>query len=122
MADPTLQVPLDEIRVDDKLNFVEEPVEILKREVKKLKRSRMAIVKVRCNSKRGPEFTWEREDQVLKVECRPVDAVGCRPVFIPVIGEPFIWLSNIFTACDSSITKWLHNLEEDVEEVLFSHL
>ncbi|GKD98125.1 putative reverse transcriptase domain-containing protein, partial [Tanacetum coccineum] len=57
LADPTLQVPLDEIRVDDKLNFVEEPVEILEREVKKLKRSRIAIVKVRWNSKRGPEFT-----------------------------------------------------------------
>ncbi|GJU08409.1 reverse transcriptase domain-containing protein [Tanacetum coccineum] len=32
--------------------------------VKKLKRSRIAIVKVRWNSKRGPEFTWEREDQM----------------------------------------------------------
>ncbi|GJZ09849.1 hypothetical protein Tco_0544132, partial [Tanacetum coccineum] len=64
LADPTLQVPLDEIRVDAKLNFVEEPVEILEREFKKLKRSRFAIVKVRWNSKRGPEFTWEREDQM----------------------------------------------------------
>ncbi|GKD71245.1 reverse transcriptase domain-containing protein [Tanacetum coccineum] len=63
LADPTLQVPLDEIQVDAKLNFVEEPVEILEREIKKLKRSRIAIVKVRWNSKRGPEFTWEREDQ-----------------------------------------------------------
>ncbi|GJS89667.1 putative reverse transcriptase domain-containing protein [Tanacetum coccineum] len=57
LADPTLQVPLDEIRVDAKLNFVEEPVEILEREFKKLKRSRIAIVKVRWNSKRGLEFT-----------------------------------------------------------------
>ncbi|GJY11730.1 putative reverse transcriptase domain-containing protein [Tanacetum coccineum] len=64
LADPTLQVPLDEIRVDAKLNFVEEPMEILEREFKKLKRSRIAIVKVRWNSKRGPEFTWEREDQM----------------------------------------------------------
>ncbi|GJV17131.1 putative reverse transcriptase domain-containing protein [Tanacetum coccineum] len=64
LADPTLQVPLDEIRVDAKLNFVEEPVEILEREFKKLKRSRIAIVKVWWNSKRGPEFTWEREDQM----------------------------------------------------------
>ncbi|GJV44341.1 putative nucleotidyltransferase, ribonuclease H [Tanacetum coccineum] len=47
LADPTLKVPLDEIRVDAKLNFVEEPVEILEREFKKLKRSRIAIVKVR---------------------------------------------------------------------------
>ncbi|GJY30854.1 putative reverse transcriptase domain-containing protein, partial [Tanacetum coccineum] len=64
LADPTLQVPLDEIRVDAKLNFVEEPVEILEREFKKLKRSRIAIVKVRWNSKRGPKFTWEREDRM----------------------------------------------------------
>ncbi|GKD49571.1 putative reverse transcriptase domain-containing protein [Tanacetum coccineum] len=41
-----------------------EPVEILEREFKKLKRSRIAIVKVRWNSKRGLEFTWEREDQM----------------------------------------------------------
>ncbi|GJV01406.1 putative reverse transcriptase domain-containing protein [Tanacetum coccineum] len=64
LADPTLQVPLDEIRVNSKLNFVEEPMEILEREFKKLKRSRIAIVKVRWNSKCGPEFTWEREDQM----------------------------------------------------------
>ncbi|GJR22647.1 putative reverse transcriptase domain-containing protein [Tanacetum coccineum] len=64
LADPTLQVPLDEIKVDAKLNFVEEPVEILEREFKKLKRSRIAIVKVRWKSKCGPEFTWEREDQI----------------------------------------------------------
>ncbi|GJW13541.1 putative reverse transcriptase domain-containing protein [Tanacetum coccineum] len=50
LADPTLQVSLDEIRVDDKLNFMEEPVELLEREIKKLKRSRIAIVKVRWNS------------------------------------------------------------------------
>ncbi|GJW91078.1 putative reverse transcriptase domain-containing protein [Tanacetum coccineum] len=68
LADPTLQIPLDEIQVDAKLNFVEEPVEILEREFMKLKWSRIAIVKVQWNSKRGPEFTWEREDQMkLKV-------------------------------------------------------
>ncbi|GJX31651.1 putative reverse transcriptase domain-containing protein, partial [Tanacetum coccineum] len=64
LADPTLHVPVDEIRVDAKLNFVEELMEILEREFKKLKRSRIAIVKVQWNSKRGPEFTWEREDQM----------------------------------------------------------
>ncbi|GJX62338.1 putative reverse transcriptase domain-containing protein [Tanacetum coccineum] len=64
LADPTLQIPLEEIQVDAKLNFVEELVEILEREYKKLKWSRIAIVKVRWNSKRGPEFTWEREDQM----------------------------------------------------------
>ncbi|GKD88824.1 putative reverse transcriptase domain-containing protein [Tanacetum coccineum] len=52
-----------ELRVDDKLHFVEEPVEVMDREIKQLKRSRIPIIKVRWNSKRGPEFTWEREDQ-----------------------------------------------------------
>ncbi|GJZ74751.1 hypothetical protein Tco_0639216 [Tanacetum coccineum] len=55
--------PLEEIQLDDKLNFVEEPVEIMDREVKQLKRSRIPIVKVRWNARRGPEYTWEREDQ-----------------------------------------------------------
>ncbi|GKB24648.1 putative reverse transcriptase domain-containing protein, partial [Tanacetum coccineum] len=54
----------NKLRLDDKLNFVEEPVEIMDREVKQLKQSRIPIVKVRWNSKRGPEFTWEREDQI----------------------------------------------------------
>ncbi|GJT12523.1 hypothetical protein Tco_0859565 [Tanacetum coccineum] len=47
LADLTLQVPLDEIQVDAKLNFMEELVEILEREFKKLKWSRIAIVMVR---------------------------------------------------------------------------
>ncbi|GJV03430.1 hypothetical protein Tco_1336999 [Tanacetum coccineum] len=63
LSNEPLAVPLDEIHIDDKLHFVEEPVEILEREVKKLRKSRIPIIKVRWNSKRGPEFTWEREDQ-----------------------------------------------------------
>ncbi|GKC03808.1 hypothetical protein Tco_0995418, partial [Tanacetum coccineum] len=57
LADPILQVPFDEIQVDAKLNFVEEPVKILEKEFKKSKWSRIAIVNVWWNSKRGPEFT-----------------------------------------------------------------
>nr|GEW41535.1 reverse transcriptase domain-containing protein [Tanacetum cinerariifolium] len=41
----------------------DEPVEIMDREIKQLKKSRIPVIKVRWNSKRGPEFTWEREDQ-----------------------------------------------------------
>ncbi|GJU39972.1 putative reverse transcriptase domain-containing protein [Tanacetum coccineum] len=66
LADEPLAIPLDEIQVDEKLNFIEEPVEIMDREVKRLKQSRIPIVKVRWNSRRGPEFTWEREDQMQK--------------------------------------------------------
>ncbi|GJV44569.1 putative reverse transcriptase domain-containing protein [Tanacetum coccineum] len=51
---------------DDKLRFMEEPVEIMDREVQRLKQSHIPIVKVRWNSMRGPEFTWEREDQISK--------------------------------------------------------
>ncbi|GJY90787.1 putative reverse transcriptase domain-containing protein [Tanacetum coccineum] len=55
-------MPLEGIHVDDKLQFMEEPVEIMKREIKRLKRSRIPLVKVCWNSRRGLEFTWERED------------------------------------------------------------
>nr|GEW61755.1 putative reverse transcriptase domain-containing protein [Tanacetum cinerariifolium] len=55
-------IPLDEVQLDDKLHFVEKPVEIMDREVKRLKQSRILIVKVRWSSRRGPEFTWECED------------------------------------------------------------
>ncbi|GJR98607.1 putative reverse transcriptase domain-containing protein [Tanacetum coccineum] len=61
-ADEPLVMPLEGIHVDDKLQFVEEPVEIMEREIKRLKRSRIPLVKVRWNSRRGPEFTWERKD------------------------------------------------------------
>ncbi|GKB18254.1 putative reverse transcriptase domain-containing protein [Tanacetum coccineum] len=62
LADENLIIPLEEIQLDDKLHFIEEPVEIMDREVKQLKQSRIPIVKVRWNSRRGPEFRWERED------------------------------------------------------------
>nr|GEX83066.1 putative reverse transcriptase domain-containing protein [Tanacetum cinerariifolium] len=65
-VDEPLAIPLDELHIGDKLHFMEEPVEIMDREVKQLKRSDILIIKVRWNSKRGPEFTWEREDQFQK--------------------------------------------------------
>ncbi|GJY57740.1 integrase, catalytic region, zinc finger, CCHC-type containing protein [Tanacetum coccineum] len=65
-SDDPLVVPLEGLQLDDKLHFVEEPVEIMDREVKQLRRSCVPIFKVRWNSRRGPEFTWEREDQFRK--------------------------------------------------------
>nr|GEZ88139.1 putative reverse transcriptase domain-containing protein [Tanacetum cinerariifolium] len=50
----------------DTIWFVEEPVEIMEREIKRLKGSRIPLVKVRWNSRRGPEFTWESEDSFKK--------------------------------------------------------
>ncbi|GJW40227.1 putative reverse transcriptase domain-containing protein [Tanacetum coccineum] len=66
MANESLAIPLDEIQVDNKLHFIEEPIKIMDREVKRLKQSHIPIVKVRWNYRRGPEFTWEREDQMQK--------------------------------------------------------
>ncbi|GJX37229.1 hypothetical protein Tco_0250532 [Tanacetum coccineum] len=63
LSDELLVIPLEELRIDDKLHFMEELVEVMDREIKQLKRSRIPIIKVKWNSKRGPEFTWEREDQ-----------------------------------------------------------
>ncbi|GKA82566.1 putative reverse transcriptase domain-containing protein, partial [Tanacetum coccineum] len=65
-ADEPLAVPLDGLRFDDKLYFVEEPIEIMDREVKWLKQSRIPIIKVRWNSRRGHKFTWECEEQFRK--------------------------------------------------------
>ena len=64
LADETLIIPIEEIQLDEHLRFVEEPLEIMDRKVKQLRRSRIPIVKVRWNSRRGPEFTWEREDHM----------------------------------------------------------
>ncbi|GJW62458.1 hypothetical protein Tco_0111793 [Tanacetum coccineum] len=61
-----LVISLDRIQIDDKLHFIKEPVEIMNREVKRLKKSRIPIVNVRWNSRRSLDFTWEREDQMLK--------------------------------------------------------
>ncbi|GJY01872.1 hypothetical protein Tco_0360024 [Tanacetum coccineum] len=63
---PLFSIPLDEIHIDEKLNFIEEPVEIMDREVKCLKQSRIPIVKVRWNSRRGPEYTMGTEDQMKR--------------------------------------------------------
>ncbi|GKD59966.1 putative reverse transcriptase domain-containing protein [Tanacetum coccineum] len=66
LSNDTLSIQLDEIQIDNKLHFIKEPVEIMDREVKHLKQSRIPIVKVHWNLRRGPEFTWEREDQFRK--------------------------------------------------------
>nr|GEW12868.1 putative reverse transcriptase domain-containing protein [Tanacetum cinerariifolium] len=65
-ADEPLAISLDEIQIDDKLNFIEEPTEIMYHKVKQLKQSLIPIVMVCWNSRRGPEFIWEREDQMKK--------------------------------------------------------
>ncbi|KAJ0914905.1 putative nucleotidyltransferase, Ribonuclease H [Helianthus annuus] len=64
LSDETLVIPFKELTIDEQLHFTEEPIEITDREIKTLKRSQIPLVRVRWNSRRGPEFTWEREDQM----------------------------------------------------------
>ncbi|GKB62623.1 putative reverse transcriptase domain-containing protein [Tanacetum coccineum] len=66
LSDEPLAISLDEIHIDEKLNFIKEPVKIIDHEVKHLKQSRISIVKVCWNSRRGLEYTWERDDQMQK--------------------------------------------------------
>nr|GEV48241.1 reverse transcriptase domain-containing protein [Tanacetum cinerariifolium] len=65
-AEEPLVMSLEGIHVDDRLLFVEELVKIIDREIKRLKRSQIPLVKVRWKSRRGLEFTWEREDSFRK--------------------------------------------------------
>nr|GFB54906.1 hypothetical protein [Tanacetum cinerariifolium] len=66
LAKDNVVVSIDEIQLDEKLHMIEEPVKVMDREVKRLKQRRIPIVKLRCNSQKCHEFTWEREDQIKK--------------------------------------------------------
>ncbi|GKB24027.1 reverse transcriptase domain-containing protein [Tanacetum coccineum] len=82
LFDESLVIPMKELRLDDKLNFVEESIEIMDREVKQLKQSRIPIVKVRWNFKRGPEFTWETAEDQISCPGR-VDELEYPSIYIP---------------------------------------
>nr|GEY44057.1 putative reverse transcriptase domain-containing protein [Tanacetum cinerariifolium] len=70
LLDESFIIPLDEVQLDDKLHFIEEPAEIMDCEVKRLKQCYIPIVKVHWNSHRGPEYTWERKDQIKSNFCK----------------------------------------------------
>nr|GEV93522.1 putative reverse transcriptase domain-containing protein [Tanacetum cinerariifolium] len=94
MSDETFSIPLDEIQVDDKLHFIEEPVEIMDCVVKRLKQSCVLIVKIRWNFRRGYEFTWEREDQMQQKQLTG-------PEIIHETTEKIVQIkSHIQAACD----------------------
>ncbi|GJX45461.1 hypothetical protein Tco_0262137 [Tanacetum coccineum] len=105
LSDESLVILLDEIQIDDRLHFIEEPVEIMDREVKRLKQSRIPIFKVRSNSRRGPEFTWELEDQfynkLLKLanSCSVIALKGLFHSFCP--WEKFSMVSHASSALNS---------------------
>nr|GEX54150.1 putative reverse transcriptase domain-containing protein [Tanacetum cinerariifolium] len=64
LSDESLIIPLDDVQLDKKFHSIDEPAEIMDREVKRLKQSCIPIVKVPWNSRRGPEYTCEHEDQI----------------------------------------------------------
>ncbi|GJW39794.1 putative reverse transcriptase domain-containing protein [Tanacetum coccineum] len=114
-SDANLHVHLEEIKVDKTLCFIEEPVEIIDREVNSLKRSKIPIVKVRWNSKRGSEFTWEREDHMkakyprLFVDCADEYAysVGFGILIWDQMSMPTQWdRMGTSTQCDMQI-RWV---------------
>nr|GEZ07916.1 putative reverse transcriptase domain-containing protein [Tanacetum cinerariifolium]GEZ12348.1 putative reverse transcriptase domain-containing protein [Tanacetum cinerariifolium] len=82
-----LEIPLDEIHIDDKLHFVEELEKFMDHEVKWLKQSHIPIFKVRGNSRRCPKFTWEREDQFRKKYLHPSQKLHPRQVRILILAD-----------------------------------
>ncbi|GJU70498.1 hypothetical protein Tco_1256757 [Tanacetum coccineum] len=94
-------VPLDKIHIDDKLHFIEEPVEILDREVRNLRRSRIPIIKVRWNSKRGPEFTWEHEDQFRENSLIPLS----RESFDVIVGMDWFSKRKFVIVCHEKVVR-----------------
>ncbi|GJW56670.1 putative reverse transcriptase domain-containing protein, partial [Tanacetum coccineum] len=97
LSDKSLIIPMKELQLDDQLNFVEEPVEIMDREVNQLRQSRIPIVKVRWNSKRGPEFTWECEDQIRAKYPHLFSNITPTSKLISGTMISFIWLERIVT-------------------------
>ncbi|GJZ24189.1 hypothetical protein Tco_0561648 [Tanacetum coccineum] len=89
LSDESLVIPLEEIQIDDKLHFVEEPVEIMGREVKRLKQSRIPIIKVRWNSRRGPELCGSvKTNFIAKIHTSsPTPLCLDKGVSLRIIGE-----------------------------------
>ncbi|GKB02982.1 putative reverse transcriptase domain-containing protein [Tanacetum coccineum] len=116
LVDANLHVPLDEIKISKTLHFVKEHVEIIDREVKTLKRSKISIVKVRWSSKRGPEFTWEREDRI-KASYACSDSLLLTPLCCDDIHEVMPRVSAL-VGCDRLVSKPLviENAIEDSKE------
>nr|GEX71791.1 ribonuclease H-like domain-containing protein [Tanacetum cinerariifolium] len=72
LSNETLVIPLDEIQIDDKLHFIEEPVEIIDREVKRLKQSRIPMVKAKIGDSQltGPKIIHETTKKIIKIKSR----------------------------------------------------
>ncbi|GJS46247.1 putative ribonuclease H-like domain-containing protein [Tanacetum coccineum] len=97
---------MKELQLDDKLNFVEEPVEVIDYEIKQLKRSRIPIIKVQWNSKRGPEITWEHEDEI-----RVLSLDGGAGILGETGSERFHGAPLLPSKITSVVGRWMRTVE-----------
>ncbi|GJW18905.1 hypothetical protein Tco_0026341 [Tanacetum coccineum] len=121
LGNANLHVPLNEIKIDKTIRFVKEPVEIMDREIKSLKRSRIPLVKVRWNSKCGPEFTWEREDYMkskyphLFVD-RAVELTRVSLKTAPFVGKKHVWTSGNSSKTSGNSSKTSGNSSKTISK------
>ncbi|KAK9050372.1 hypothetical protein SSX86_000897 [Deinandra increscens subsp. villosa] len=66
LADESAYVPLDDLVIDDKLNYVERPIAILDRKVKRLRNKEVNQVKVQWEHRKGSDLTWESEEEMQR--------------------------------------------------------
>jgi hypothetical protein len=66
LVEETLAMPHQEVRIDNKLRFTERPVAIVDRQVKRLRKRKVPIVKIKWDSKHGEEYTWDLESEIKK--------------------------------------------------------
>nr|GEW34002.1 putative reverse transcriptase domain-containing protein [Tanacetum cinerariifolium] len=109
-ADEPLVVPLDGLHFDDKLQFVEEPVEIMDREVKRLKQSRIPLVKIRWNSKRGPETTAAFNQ--IRV---PAKGRAYCDLLINNVCERIVIVQKVIQKCDGPLTPVVAKLFDKIK-------
>ncbi|KAJ9561460.1 hypothetical protein OSB04_006620 [Centaurea solstitialis] len=64
LADETAHVPIDDIQVDERLNYIERPIAILERKTKSLRNKEIGLVKVQWEHRKGSEWTWEPEAEM----------------------------------------------------------
>ncbi|GJX44340.1 hypothetical protein Tco_0261016 [Tanacetum coccineum] len=106
LFDESLVIPLEEQHVDDKLHFVEEPIEVMDREIKQLKRSRIPIIKTRT----GNVFATTvnpvgRENTGTWPKCTTCNSYHVPGTFVAILMNSNVWsstprhLSRILDAC-----------------------
>ncbi|KAJ9546706.1 hypothetical protein OSB04_019249 [Centaurea solstitialis] len=81
LVEPDAAIPLQEIRVDPKLNFVEEPIAVVDQKIRKLRNKEICLVKIQWKFHKGQECTWEMELGGKAIEDNgAADGIGARKV------------------------------------------